>query len=482
MADCDDDKLNDECGVFGIIGHDGAAAMTAIGLHALQHRGQESVGIVSCDRGVFHVEHGLGHVGKHFGSESQSVRGLAGTAAIGHVRYATTGGATTLRNVQPLFADLEFGGFALAHNGNLTNAFGLRHHLVSRGSLFQSNTDTEVIVHLMARSQADAAVDRLIESLRRVEGAYSLVALAHDTLFGVRDPLGVRPLVLGRIGGAWVLASETCAFDIIDAEFVRDVQPGEMLVIESGAETPRSLWPFAARPSRFCIFEYIYFARPDSQVEGRSVYGMRQRIGAELAREASVAADMVVPVPDSGVPAAIGYAAASGLAFELGIIRSHYIGRTFIEPHHRVRHLGVKMKHNANRPLIEGKRLILIDDSIVRGTTSKRIVEMMRAAGAREVHVRISSPPTMHSCFYGIDTPDEDELLAHGMTVGAMAAHIEADSLHFISVDGLYRALGKPGRNPEQPQYCDACFTGDYPTNLADRASGLLRREVTRSG
>ena len=465
----DDDKLREECGVFGVFGHGQAAAVTALGLHALQHRGQECAGIVTFDGEQFHPHHGLGHVSEHF-SKHEVIDRLKGRAGIGHVRYATSG-VTVMRNVQPLFVELECGGFALAHNGNLTNALMLRRQLVRRGCLFQSTTDTEVIVHLMATARGGSVIDRMVEALRQVEGAFSLVALTPDTVIGVRDPLGVRPLVLGRIEGApatYVLASETCALDIIGAEVIRDVEPGEMLVLDSSGV--HSLRPFQPRPHRFCIFEYIYFARPDSIMEGHSVYSVRQRIGRELARESAVAADLVVPVPDSGVPAALGYAAASGIPFELGIIRNHYIGRTFIEPSDSIRHLGVKLKHNANRSIIEGKRVVLIDDSIVRGTTSKKIVEMVRGAGASEVHMRISSPPTSHSCFYGIDTPEEGKLLAHNMTIEEMAEYIGADSLAFLSIDGLYRAMGQvEGRDSAAPQFCDACFTGDYPIALTDR-------------
>jgi amidophosphoribosyltransferase len=460
----DDDHFKDECGVFGIFGHPDAAAHTALGLHALQHRGQESAGIVSYDGIQFHAHRGLGQVGEHFSSQS-TIQSLHGSMAIGHVRYATTGG-TTLRNVQPLFADFAFGGLAICHNGNLTNSFGIRRELVRRGSLFQSTTDTEVIVHLIATSLRGTVVDRMIDALHRVEGAYSLVAMSSKELVGVRDPLGVRPLVLGRLGSTWILASETCAFDIIGAEFVRDVEPGELVVInENGI---RSLFPFARQPKRFCVFEYIYFARPDSVMEGTSIYEARKRIGAELARESHVDADVVIPVPDSGVPAALGYSAAAGVPFELGIIRNHYVGRTFIEPTDHIRHLGVKLKHNANRAMIEGKRVVLVDDSIVRGTTSTKIVEMVRQAGAAEVHMRVSSPPTTHSCFYGIDTPERERLLASRYDVAGMAKFIGADSLAFISIDGLYRAMGHPGRDERQPQFCDACFTGNYPTTLAD--------------
>ena len=467
----DDDSLHEECGVFGVWGATDASALTALGLHALQHRGQEATGIVSFDGERFHNHRGLGLVGDNF-SDARVIASLPGRSAVGHNRYATTGD-TILRNVQPLYADFEFGGFAVSHNGNLTNAGILRRALVRRGCLFQSTTDSEVFVHLIAISLYSTVVDRLIDALKQVVGAYSLVALSNEALIGVRDPLGVRPLILGRLpvegaGGraGWVLASETCALDIVGAEFVRDVEPGEIVVIDDTGL--RSLKPLGAAPSRFCIFEYVYFARPDSVMEGTPVYDARKRIGAELAREGAVAADVVVPVPDSGVPAAMGFAAESGIPFELGIIRNHYVGRTFIEPTDQIRNLGVRLKHSANRAVLSGKRVVLVDDSIVRGTTSRKIVEMVRAAGASEVHMRISSPPTTHSCFYGIDTPERSKLLAANHDVAEMAALIGADSLAFISIDGLYRALGRNGRNDASPQYCDACFTGEYPVALPD--------------
>ena len=472
----DDDKLKEECGVFGIMGPESAAAMTALGLHALQHRGQEAAGIVSFDGELFHAHHSLGHVGENFNSEAV-ISKLMGWAAIGHTRYATTG-ETALRNVQPLFADFDFGGFGLAHNGNLTNAYTLRKQLVKRGCLFRSSSDTEVIIHLMAIARAGNPVDRLIEALRQIEGAYSLVCLCNNLLIGTRDPYGVRPLVIGQLDGFYVLASETCALDIIGADFVRDVEPGEMVTINEKNEL-QSLKPFNKVPHKFCVFEYIYFARPDSSVEGKSVYEMRKNIGVELAREAPVEADIVVPVPDSGVPSAIGYAEESRIPFDLGIIRNHYVGRTFIQPTDRIRHLGVKLKHNANRRFIEGKRVILVDDSIVRGTTSTKIVDMIRHAGAKEVHLRITSPPTKHSCFYGIDTPQPEKLLAHNYTVEQMCRFIGADSLAFISLDGLYRAMGEKARNNEKPQYCDACFSGDYAIALTDLNLNKSQGELT---
>jgi len=472
----DDDKLKEECGVFGIIGKDSAAAMAALGLHALQHRGQEAAGIVSFDGEHFHSHHGIGHVGENFNSETVINR-LMGSASIGHTRYSTTGEAS-LRNVQPLFADFDFGGFAICHNGNLTNAYSLHKQLVKRGCLFRSTSDTEVIIHLMAMARTGNVIDRLIEALKQIDGAWSVVCLANDMVIGARDPWGVRPLVLGKLEDAYVLASETCALDIIGATFIRDVEPGEIVVLETGKGV-RSIKPFPKHAPKFCIFEYIYFARPDSSVEGRSVYEMRKQIGKELAREYPVEADIVVPVPDSGTPAAIGYAEESGISFDLGIIRNHYVGRTFIQPGDRIRHLGVKLKHNANRRFIEGKRVILVDDSIVRGTTSTKIVEMIRSAGAKEVHMRISSPPTRHSCFYGIDTPQPEKLLAHKYTVEQMGRFIGVDSLAFISLDGLYRAMGEVKRNAGEPQYCDACFSGDYPIKLTDLNSNVPQGELS---
>jgi amidophosphoribosyltransferase len=468
-----DDKLHEECGVFGVFGHDDAPALTALGLHALQHRGQEAAGIVAFDGKQFTSERHVGLVGDVFGNDGH-VANLKGRNTIGHVRYSTTGGSV-VRNVQPMFADLTGGGLAIAHNGNLTNARLLRRELVAEGAIFQSTSDTETIIHLAARSHYEFIVEKLIDALKHVEGAYSLVALTSKKLIGVRDPYGVRPLVLGKLEDAMILSSETCALDIIGAEFIRDIEPGEMIVITK--EGIESHHPFQVKPRRFCIFEYVYFARPDSMVEGKNVYEVRKRIGAELAREAPTAADMVIPVPDSGVPAALGYAAASGIPFELGIIRNHYVGRTFIEPSDRIRHLGVKLKHNANREKIKGKRIILVDDSIVRGTTSKKIVEMVRDAGATEVHFRIASPPTTHSCFYGVDTPNKEDLLAHKLDTVGMRDFIKADSLAFVSMDGLYRAMGEAKRMSGAPQFCDACFSGDYPIEPTD--SSEFRRQLS---
>lgn len=464
----DDDKLREECGVFGIANVDTASAVVALGLHALQHRGQEAAGITSFDGDHFHSHRAMGHVAGNF-DRDEIIRALRGDSGIGHVRYSTTG-ETALRNVQPLFADLSSGGFAVAHNGNISNAEKLRKDLVRRGSIFQSTSDTETVIHLVATSLYSTLLDRFIDALKQLEGAYSFVCLTSEGMIAARDPLGIRPLVMGTLDDAVIFASESVALDVVGAKFVRSVEPGEIIVVRDG--TLRSVKPFAEIPPRFCIFEHVYFSRPDSIVDGSSVYSVRKAIGAELARESGIDSDLVIPVPDSGVPAAIGYAQESGIPFELGIIRSHYVGRTFIQPSDKVRHLGVKLKHNANRALIEGKRIILIDDSIVRGTTSLKIVQMMRDAGAAEVHMRIASPPTRNSCFYGVDTPRRENLLASSKDVAQMCTHIGADSLAFISIDGLYRALGEADRNNTQPQYCDACFSGDYPTPLTDQAKG----------
>jgi amidophosphoribosyltransferase len=461
----EDDRLHEECGVFGIIGTQDASAHAALGLHALQHRGQEAAGVVSTNGKQFSQHMALGKVGDNFNNESV-IKHLEGYAAIGHVRYSTSGEKTNIANIQPLFAELDFGGFALAHNGNLTNAKTLKKILVRHGSIFRTTMDTEVMLHLIALSEGETIVDCLIDTLRQVEGAYSLVALTRDAVIGARDPLGVRPLVLGKLGNAYVLASETCALDIIGAQFVRDIEAGEIVIISE--DSIQSIHPFKKKKERFCIFEYVYFARPDSRIEGREVYHMRKAMGRQLAVESKVPADVVVPVPDSGVPAALGFAEKSGIPFELGIIRNHYVGRTFIEPTEQVRHFGVRLKHNANPAVISGKRVILIDDSIVRGTTSKKIVQMVRDAGAKEVHMRISSPPTTHSCFYGVDTPSQDKLLAHRMSIKEMADFIGVESLAFLEVDGLYKAVGEVKRNKDMPQFCDACFTGDYPISITD--------------
>ena len=462
----DDDALHEECGVFGIFDHADAGALSVLGLHSLQHRGQEAAGIVTYDQGQFIAERHMGLVGDAFGRNSQAARNLRGRFAIGHNRYSTAGGSRAA-NIQPMFADLTGGGLAIAHNGNLTNAHTLRTELVAQGAIFHSTSDTETIIHLTARSSKARIVDKLIDALCQVQGAYSLVALTSKKLIGVRDPHGVRPLVMGNLDGAVIFASETCALDIIGAEYVRDVKAGEMIVVDK--DGVRSHFPFKPQSHRFCVFEYIYFARPDSTLEGRNVYEARKNIGAVLAHEAPVDADMVIPVPDSGVPAALGFAEASGLPFELGIIRSHFVGRTFIQPSQHIRELGVRMKHSPNRAVIEGKRVVLIDDSIVRGTTSLKIVRMVREAGAKEVHLRSASPPILWPDFYGIDMPERDQLLAATKSMEDMAAFLEVDSLGFLSVDGLYQALGVGARNAVQPQFTDHYFTGDYPTRLLDR-------------
>ncbi|PWV98732.1 amidophosphoribosyltransferase [Hoeflea marina] len=460
-ADC----FHDECGVFGIFGKEEAAAVVTLGLHALQHRGQEAAGIVAFDGKQFSVERHIGLIGDTFTKRSVMDR-IPGNRAIGHTRYSTTGGEG-LRNVQPFFAEFAGGGFAIAHNGNITNALTVQRELQKRGSIFSSTSDTETILHLIATSEKTRIVPKFIDALSRIEGAYSFVGLSEKKMIGARDPLGIRPLCIGDLDGAYILASETCALDIIGARFVRDVAPGEVVVItEQGIE---SHFPFEKQPPKLCIFEYVYFARPDSIIEGRNVYEVRKRIGEELARESPCDADLVIPVPDSGTPAAIGFAQVSNLPFELGIIRNHYVGRTFIAPSASIRHMGVKLKHNANRAMIEGKRVVLVDDSIVRGTTSQKIVQMVREAGAREVHMRIASPPTMSSCFYGVDTPEKSKLLASRMSVEQMADFIRVDSLGFLPIDGLYRAVREPARNNECPQFCDACFTGEYPTTLTDQ-------------
>ena len=459
------DTLREECGVFGVFGHEDAAALTALGLHALQHRGQEAAGIVTFDGAHFHSERRLGLVGDNF-NKADVIGRLRGRMAVGHNRYSTTGD-TVLRNVQPLFADLDSGGFAVAHNGNLTNALTLRRELISSGAICQSTSDTEIILHLIAQSKRQRIVERFVDALLQLEGAYALVCLTNNMLIGARDPIGIRPLMLGKLGSAYVLASETCAFDIVGAEFVREVENGEMVTITAdGVESHR---PFPKRPARPCIFEYIYFARPDSIFDGRNVYEIRKQMGVQLAREAPADADVIIPIPDSGVPAAIGYSQESGTPFELGIIRNHYVGRTFIEPEQRIRQLGVKLKHSANASAVRGNRIVLIDDSVVRGTTSKKIVQMMFEAGAREVHLRVSSPPITHPDFYGIDTPSPSELLAANMSVDEMCTFVGATSLAFLSVDGIYRALGYERRDNRHPQFTDHCFTGDYPTTLTDQ-------------
>ena len=467
----DDDKLREECGIFGVIGVKDAANFVALGLHALQHRGQEAGGIVTYEPDTgFNAVRKFGLVRDNF-TNVDVINHLPGSLGIGHVRYSTAGskGATQIRDVQPFFGEFSLGGAAIAHNGNITNADALRRELIERGSIFQSHSDSECIIHLMARSLQKTVPERMKDALRRVEGAFSVVAMTRTKLIGVRDPLGVRPLVLGRIGDeGWALASETCALDIIGADFVREIEPGEMVVVEDDKLT--SHHPFERKNSRFCIFEHVYFSRPDSSLGGRSVYETRSAIGEELAKEAPVDADLVCPVPDSGTPAAIGYSRQSGIPYAMGIIRNQYMGRTFIEPTEQIRNMGVRLKLNVNRALIKGKRVILVDDSVVRGTTSRKIKEMILDAGAAEVHFRIASPPTAWPCFYGVDTPQREKLLAATMSEEEMCEHLQVDSLKFISLDGLYRAVGElKGRNPDAPQYCDACFSGEYPVAPADQ-------------
>jgi amidophosphoribosyltransferase len=453
----DDDKLREECGIFGVSGMEGAAAAVALGLHALQHRGQEAAGITSWDGHQFHTHRAMGHVAGNF-DRDEVIRALHGNTACGHVRYSTTG-ETAIRNVQPLYAELATGGFAVAHNGNISNAMRLRRDLVRRGAIFQSTSDTEVIIHLVATSQYRTLMDRFIDALKQVEGAYSLIVMTPEGMIACRDPLGIRPLVMGKLDDTIVFASETVALDVVGADYVRDVEPGELVVVKGGELVSHK--PFAQIAPRPCIFEYVYFSRPDSMSEDRSVYSVRKAIGAQLAIESPVDADLIVPVPDSGVPAAIGYAQQSGIPFELGIIRSHYVGRTFIQPGDQVRHLGVKLKHNANSALIHGKSIVLVDDSIVRGTTSKKIVQIIRAAGAREIHLRITSPPIVGPCHYGIDTPTKSELIAASKSVEDIRTFVGADTLGYLSMGNLLRAVADEGH------FCSACFTDRYPTEVA---------------
>ena len=458
-------ELKEKCGVFGIYEAEDAAKLAVLGLHALQHRGQEGAGIVCHNEVSFNSFYANGHVGDNY-NKPEIINSLKGNTAIGHVRYSTSGSKQTTCT-QPLLVNLDVGNFSLAHNGNLTNAETLKKELVKQGCIFQTSMDTEVFMHLIARDKSKDFITRFTNALKIVKGAFSLVALDKDNLYAVRDANGVRPLVLGKVNDSFVVASETCALDIIGAKYVRDIEAGEMVIINK--DGIKSLKIFDNEPSKFCIFEYVYFARPDSTLGNVHVYEARKNIGQELAKESSVQADLIVPVPDSGVPAAMGYAKQSGIDFELGIIRNHYVGRTFIEPTDNVRHLGVKLKHNANGALLKGKKVILVDDSIVRGTTSKKIVQMVRDAGAAEVHMRIASPPTINSCYYGVDTPEREKLMAYNYSVQEMAKLINADSLSFITIDGLYRALGHKSRDNKESQFCDACFTSDYPIEVVDK-------------
>ena len=470
-----DDKLKEECGIFGVFGHPDAAALTALGMHALQHRGQESAGIVSFDGKHFNNEPYLGLVGDHF-TKASVIDKLPGNSALGHVRYSTTGN-TSLKNIQPLFADLIGGGIACAHNGNLTNGIELRNNLVKKGAIFQSTTDTEALLHLIAQSNKTTIVKKIIDALFELDGAYSIGLLTNKKLIAIKDPLGIRPLVLGELNGAIIISSETCALDIIGANYTRDIDNGEVVVIDNNGI--KSYKPFPKVKAKPCIFEYIYFARPDSIIGGKNVYDCRKKMGKQLAKELKTDADIVIPVPDSGVPAALGYAEASNIPYNLGIIRNHYVGRTFIEPTQTIRQLGIKLKHNTNKILIENKKVVLIDDSIVRGTTAIKIVEMMRNAGALEVHMRISSPPIKFPDFYGIDTPNPSELIASSKSVEEIKNLLKLDSLHFLSLDGLYKSMGHECRDNINPQYTDHCFTGEYPTKLTDRDEGALTNQLS---
>lgn len=463
--DPDEDRIREECGVFGVFGLEEASSMVALGLHALQHRGQEACGIASYDGVKFHTERHLGLVGDNFTGSNPAER-LKGHISIGHCRYSTAG-QTTLRNVQPLFSELHSGGFAVAHNGHLTNAYTLREQLVEKGAIFQSTSDTEVLIHLIARARGGEFIDRFINAVRQVDGGYAFVSMTSDCMIGARDRLGIRPLLIGRLGDSYVLASETCAFDMIEAEFIREVDPGEVVVInEDGI---RSFRAFPKAESRPCIFEFVYFARPDSVVGGKSVYDVRKRMGIRLAQETPADVDVIIPVPDSGVPAALGFSQETGVPFELGIIRNHYVGRTFIQPTQKIRDMGVRLKHSANRAMIEGKRVLLVDDSIVRGTTSTKIVRMIKAAGATEVHFRSASPPIKFPDHYGIDMPTKEKLIAANYSLEDMTEMLEVDSLGFLSIEGLYWAMGEEYRAEDTPQYTDHCFTGQYPTPLIDR-------------
>ena len=447
-------RPEEECGVFGIFNHPEASNLTYLGLYALQHRGQESCGIVSSDGQGLHSHKNMGLVADVFGNP-EIFRTLPGRSAIGHVRYSTTG-SSVIKNVQPIMVDYSRGSIAVAHNGNLVNAQFLKDELEAWGSIFQTTMDTEIIVHLLAISKASSLVDRLSEAMNRIKGAYCLLLLTETRMIAIRDPHGFRPLCLGRQGDSWVVASESCALDLIEADFIREIEPGEIVVIDKNGMN--SYFPLKKVDPKPCIFEYVYFARPDSCIFGKNVYQVRKELGRQLAREHLVEADVVVPVPDSGVPAAMGYAEESGIRFELGLIRNHYVGRTFIEPQQSIRHFGVKIKLNPVRDVLEGKRVIVFDDSIVRGTTSRKIVKMVRNAGAKEVHVLISSPPTSYPCYYGIDTPTRKELISSSHTLDEITKYITADSLGYLSREGLLKAVGGEDRN-----YCSACFSGEYP-------------------
>ena len=469
------DKLREECGIFGVSNHADASALVALGLHALQHRGQEGCGIVSFDGKNYHSEKRQGLVGDHF-TDPTTLKKLPGKFAIGHNRYSTTG-ETSLRNIQPFFADLHIGGLSIAHNGNLTNALLLRETLVKDGAIFRTTSDTETIVQLIAKSKRDKFIDKLIETLFQIKGGYSLILMTNKKLVGVRDPFGIRPLVIGKLNNSFIFASETCALDIVGAKFIREVENGEIIIVEN--EKLRSIKPFPNQKPRPCVFEYIYFARPDSLINNICAYDFRKKLGIELAKETDLEADLVVPVPDSGVPAALGYSEHSKKRFELGLIRNHYVGRTFIEPTQNIRSLGVKLKLSSTKTIVENKKIILIDDSLVRGTTCSKIVKMLYDSGAREVHVRIACPEIKYPDFYGVDMPSKQELLAHKMSNNEMCQHIKAKSLKFLSLDGLYKALINEKRNENYPQFSDHYFTGEYPIKPDDNLKGLKIRQLS---
>jgi len=458
------DRLKEECGIFGIFDNKDAATLTALGLHSLQHRGQEACGIITFDKDKFYTERRLGLVGDNF-TKGKVLEKLPGNYAIGHNRYSTAGN-NLIKNVQPFFADLHLGGIGIAHNGNLSNALHLRKELVKNGSIFQTTSDTETIVQLIAKSKRPKIIDKIIDSLFKIQGGFALTILINKKLIGVRDPFGIRPLVIGKLNKSYVLASETCAFDIIGAKFIREVENGEIVVItEKGLE---SIKPFPSVKERPCIFEYIYFSRPDSTIKNTSFYEYRKKLGVQLAKETHIDSDLIIPVPDSGVPAAIGYSEEINKNVELGIIRNHYVGRTFIEPTQQIRSLGVKLKHSVNKSLIKNKSLILIDDSLVRGTTSIKIIKMLYESGAKEVHLRIASPPIKYPDYYGVDTPNKNELLASKNNIEEMRKIIKAKTLKFLSIEGLYKSMGYEKRNSSYPQFTDHCFTGDYPIKPLD--------------
>ena len=469
------DKLREECGVFGISNHEEASAMVALGLHALQHRGQEGCGIVSFDGKNYHSEKRQGLVGDHF-TDPKILEKLPGNFAIGHNRYSTTG-ETSLRNIQPFFADLHMGGLSVAHNGNLTNALMLRENLVKEGAIFRTTSDTETIVQLIAKSTRNKFIDKLIDTLFQIQGGYSLVLMTNKKLVGVRDPFGIRPLVIGKLKNSYILSSESCALDIIGATFVREIENGEIVIIEN--QELKSIKPFPKQKPRPCVFEYIYFARPDSIINNKCAYEYRKKLGVQLAKETDVQADFVVPVPDSGVPAALGYAEQSNKKFEFGLIRNHYVGRTFIEPTNNIRSLGVKLKLSSTKSIVKNKSIILIDDSLVRGTTCYKIVKMLYESGAKEVHVRIACPQIKYPDFYGVDMPTKEELLAFNKNIQEMCDHIKAKSLKFLSLSGLYTALIEEKRNSNYPQFSDHYFTGEYPIKPQDNLTGIRLKQLS---